>query len=45
MRVLDRVILMAAALSRLLLIALWVVLALAVFGAVVTMYANGANPW
>jgi len=44
-RILDRVILVAAALSRVLLITLWLVLALAVFGAVVAMYANGANPW
>jgi hypothetical protein len=44
-RILDRVILVAAALSRVLLITLWLVLALAVFGAVVAVYTNGANPW
>ena len=45
MRALDRAIVLAALLSRLLLTGLWVVLGLAVLGAVVVMYANGANPW
>ena len=45
MRALDRVILLAAALSRLLLITLWILLALALFGAVVAVYVNGANPF